>query len=72
MNDFNNYNIIKPKNVEELFKIILEIITRLYEKHIPDEVKHRKNKELAKMSDAEIIAIQILMECLGKTQNSGY
>ncbi len=28
MNDFNNYNIIKPKNVEELFKIILEIITR--------------------------------------------
>ena len=28
MNDFNNYNITKPKNVEELFKIILEIITR--------------------------------------------
>ena len=72
MNDFNNYNITKPKNVEELFKIILEIITRLYEKHIPDEVKHRKNKELAKMTDAEIITIQILIECLGKTQNSGY
>ena len=53
MNDFNNYNIIKPKNVEELFKIILEIITRLYEKYIPDEVKYRKNKQLAKMSDAE-------------------
>ena len=52
MNDFNNYNITKPKNVEELFKIILEIITRLYEKYIPDEVKYRKNKQLAKMSDA--------------------
>ena len=29
MNDFNNYNIIKPKNVEELFKIILEICEKL-------------------------------------------
>lgn len=72
MNDFNNYNITKPKNVEELFKTILEIITRLYEKHIPKEVKHRRNKQYAKMSDAEIITIQILIECLGKTQNSGY
>ena len=72
MNDFNNYNITKPKNVEELFKIILEIITKLYEKHIPDEVKYRRNKNLAKMSDVEIITIQILIECLGKTQNSGY
>ncbi len=44
----------------------------LYEKFVPKNVRTRKNKEKAKMTDAEIISIQLLIECLGKTQNSGY
>ena len=42
MNDFNNYNIIKPKNVEELFKIILEIITRLLIKIVNTRFKRKR------------------------------
>jgi len=71
MNDLLN-NSTKPKNIEELYKQILEIVTRLYEKCVPINVKKRKNKEKAKMSDEEIISIQLLIECLDKTQNSGY
>ncbi len=57
---------------EELYQQILEIVTGLYEKFVSKNVKKRKNKEKAKMSDAEIISIQLLIECLDKTQNSGY
>lgn len=71
MNDLLN-NSTKPKNVEELYQQILEIVTRLYEKYVPINVKQRKNKEKAKMSDVEIISIQLLIECLNKTQNSWY
>ncbi len=71
MNDLLN-NSTKPKNIEELYQQILEIVTKLYEKYIPITVKQRKNKGKAKMSDAEIISIQLLIECLKKTQNSGY
>ncbi len=71
MNDLLNNN-TKPKNIEELYQQILEIVTKLYEKYIPKNVKERKNKDKAKMSDAEIISIQLLIECLKKTQNSGY
>ncbi len=71
MNDLLN-NSTKPKNIEELYQQILEIVTKLYEKCVPKTVKERKNKEKAKMSDAEIISIQLLIECLHKTQNSGY
>lgn len=71
MNDLLN-NSTKPKNIEELYQQILEIVKKLYEKCIPINIKKRKNKEKAKMSDAEIISIQLLIECLNKTQNSGY
>ena len=71
MNDLLN-NSTKQKNIEELYYKILEIISDLYEKYIPQSVKNRKNKEKAKMTDAEIISIQLLIECIGKTQNSGY
>ncbi len=71
MNDLLN-NSTKPKNIEELYQQILKIVTKLYEKCVPINVKKRKNKEKAKMSDAEIISIQLLIECLNKTQNSGY
>ncbi len=71
MNDLLN-NSTKPKNVKELYQRILEIVTKLYEKCVPKNVKERKNKEKAKMSDSEIISIQLLIECLDKTQNSGY
>lgn len=71
MNDLlkNNTN---PKNIEELYYRILKIITEIYEKIIPQSVKNRKNKEKSKMKDTEIISMQLLIECLGKTQNAGY
>lgn len=72
MNDFNNYNITKPKNIEELFQTILKIIEFLYEKQAPKKVKERRNKGHAKMTDSEIITIKILIECLKMSENKGY
>ncbi len=71
MNDLLN-NSTKPKNIEELYKQILQIVTILYEKLISENIKKRKNKDKAKMSDSEIISIQLLIECSGKTQKAGY
>lgn len=71
MNDLLN-DTIKPSNIKELYENILKIVEKLYNDNVPNEVKLRKNKENAKMSDAEIISIQLLIECIGKTQNSGY
>lgn len=71
MNDLLNNN-TKPKNIEELYYQILKIVEELYDDYIPDNVKKRKNKDKAKMSDAEIITIQLVIECLGKPQSSGY
>lgn len=71
MNDLLNNN-IKPQNIEELYHIIFKIVEKLYNDNVPICVRNRKNKDKAKMSDVEIISIQLVIECLGKTQNSGY
>lgn len=71
MNDLLNDN-TKTQNLEQLYYKIFEIISKLYEIYVPKDIKERKNKEKAKMSDAEIISIQLLIECIGKTQNAGY
>ena len=59
MNDLVDNN-TKPKNIEELYRRILNIVEKIYEESIPNKVKNRKNKEKAKMTDAEIISIQLL------------
>lgn len=51
---------------------MLKIISRIYEKIIPVNIKQRKNKSFAKMTDSEIITVQLPIEYLGKTQNDGY
>lgn len=71
MNDLLN-NTIKPRNTKELFKSILKIVSELYNKVVDEQIKNRKNKEKAKMSDCEIISIYLLIECKGKSINSGY
>ena len=71
MNDLLN-NTTKPNNIEELYQQILSIIDKLYNKYIPDNIKNRRNKDKAKMTDVEIISIQLLIECINKSQNSGY
>ena len=71
MNDLLN-NTIKPKNIEELYYRILVIVEKLYDENVPNSVKKRKNKEKSKMTDPQIISIQLLIECIGKPQNSGY
>ena len=71
MNDLLN-DTTKPENIEELYYKIKEIVEKIYEKYVPDNVKNRRNKERAKMNDVEIISIQLLIECIGKSQNSGY
>ena len=71
MNDLLNNN-TKPKNTKELFELILKIVTELYNKVVDKQVKDRKNKEKAKMTDSEIISIYLLIECKGKSINSGY
>lgn len=71
MNDLLN-NTTKPNNIEELYQQILSIVDKLYNKYIPDNIKNRRNKDKAKMTDVEIIFIQLLIECINKSQNSGY
>lgn len=71
MNDLLN-NTTKPKNIEELYQRILIIVEKLYDENIPNSVKKRKNKEKSKMTDPQIISIQLLIECINKTQNAGY
>lgn len=71
MNDLLN-NTIKPRNTKELFELILMIVSETYNKIISDNIKYRKNKATAKMSDPEIISIYLLIECKGKSINSGY
>ena len=71
MNDLLN-NTIKTRNTKELFELILLIVTEMYNKIIPASIKYRKNKDNAKMSDPEIISIYLLIECKGKSINSGY
>lgn len=71
MNDLLN-NITKPKNIEELYHRILIIVEKLYSENVPTSVKKRKNKDKSKMTDPQIISIQLLIECIEKTQNAGY
>lgn len=44
MNDLLK-NSTKPKNIEELYQQILEIVTRLYEKCVPKNIKERKKRK---------------------------
>lgn len=71
MNDLLN-DITKPRNIKELFYTMLKIVSEIYDKIIPVNIKQRKNKSFAKMTDPEIITVQLLIEYLGKTQNDGY
>lgn len=71
MNDLLNNN-TKPKNIIELFGMFLKIIEKLYNVIIPDKISKRKNKDKAKMTDAEIITIYLLIQCLGLSINKGY
>ena len=69
MNDQLNNN-TKLQNTKALFEMILKIIEKLYDAVVPKSISERKNK--AKMSDAEIITIYLLIQCLGKSINKGY
>lgn len=69
-NQLNNNT--KPQNIKELFEMILKIVEKLYDAVVPKSISERKNKNKAKMSDAEIITIYLLIQCLGKSINKGY
>ena len=71
MNDNINNN-TKPKNITELFQILLKNVTKIYDAVVPNSVRNRKNKMSAKMSDPEIITIYLLIQCLGDSINKGY
>lgn len=71
MNDLLN-NITKPRNTKELFALMLKIVSELYDKVATNQIKNRKNKKKAKMTDPEIISIYLLIECKEKSINSGY
>lgn len=71
MNDQLNNN-TKPKNIKELFEMMLKIVEEMYNIVAPKSVSKRKNKDKAKMTDSEIITIYLLIQCLGKSINKGY
>ena len=62
----------KPGNIEELFNILKTIVTYLYNKYAPEEIKQRPNIDQAKMTDIETICIFLLIRCLGLSESAGY
>ena len=71
MNDLLN-DITKPRNIKELFNTMLKIVSKIYDRIIPVNIRQRKNKFFAKKTDPEIITVQLQIEYLGKSQNDGY
>jgi IS5 family transposase len=55
---------IPLEDLKDLATIIFVIIDDLYEESIPDEIKHRKHKKKAILTDSEIITIVVLGEIL--------
>jgi len=64
MSDTINDN-TKQKDLKAFSRIILQIVTELYKKVVPNCVKNRKNFDKRKLSDSEIIALAIIGELLG-------
>ena len=64
MREFHQDSTIENENLKDFFTLVYVLIDDLYNEHIPDEIKNRKNKETAIMSDSEIITITIVGELL--------
>ena len=54
MIDLQNNITTKPNNIEELFETLKIIVSYLYEKYVPIEIKNRPNKDKAKMTDVKL------------------
>jgi len=52
------------KDLKDFMTIIFVLVDDLYKEHIPDEIKYRRNKGTAVLSDSEIITIAITGEVL--------
>lgn len=65
MLELNNYYIKKVENLTDLFTITFTIIDYIYNEIIPDSIKNRRNIGESKLSDSEIISINIVGELLG-------
>ena len=61
---FQYNNNTKIENFEEFILSIYIIIDELYKKYAPDNISKRRNKDKAKLSDAEIIIISICGELI--------
>lgn len=62
---FQYNNNTKIGNFEEFILSVYVIIDELYKKYAPDNISKRRNKDKAKLSDAEIITISICGELIG-------
>ena len=65
MLQLNNYYIKNVQNLTDLFRITFTIIDYIYNEIIPDSIKNRRNIGESKLSDSEIISINIVGELLG-------
>ncbi|MPQ43621.1 IS982 family transposase, partial [Clostridium tarantellae] len=64
MLDYNNYFIGEIENLKDFFTITYVIIDDIYNKLIPNKVKHRRNVSDSKLSDTEIITISLVGEAM--------
>lgn len=62
---FQYNNNTKIENFEEFILSVYVIVDELYKKYAPDNISKRRNKDKAKLSDAEIITISICGELIG-------
>lgn len=60
----NKYYIQDIENLKDFITVIFVIIDDLYNEHIPNSIKNRPHKDLAILSDSEIMTISIIGELL--------
>ncbi|WP_058485035.1 IS982 family transposase [Defluviitalea phaphyphila] len=60
----NNYSITEIENLKDFFTVSFVIIDDIYQEIIPDNIRNRKNINLAILSDSEIITIALVGELL--------
>ena len=64
MLEFNVYPTTEIEDLKDFITIIFVLVDDLYNEYIPDRIKFRRNKNVALLSDSEIITLAIVGETL--------
>ena len=64
MREFHLHSTTPNDDIKDFFTLVYVLIDDLYNEHIPEAIKNRRNKATAILSDSEIITITIVGELL--------